>query len=107
MKRNGFKQITNRLPEKMFGPIFVVLAIFYLAFHVVSGEHGVYALLRNERELEILKTELASVQTQNKAMEQRVHHMSDGSLDLDMLDEQSRKLLDDASPNEIVIPVKK
>lgn len=107
MRRNEIRTLASRLPEKMSGPIFVALAIFYLAFHVVSGEHGVYALLRNERELEILKAELADVQAKNKAMETRVKHMSDSSLDLDMLDEQSRRLLDDAGPNEVVIPVKK
>src|ERR1051325_10123557 len=102
MGRDRIRTLTSRLPEKMFGPLFFALAIFYLAFHVVSGEHGVYALLRNERELEILKAELASVQAKNKEMKKRVHHMSDSALDLDMLDEQSRRLLDDAGPNEVV-----
>lgn len=98
---NAFK-----LSEKLVWPLALALGIFYLVFHVVSGEHGLYALLKEERKLEILQSRLGDIEAQRKELEGRVHRMSDKSLDRDMLDEQARAVLDDASQNEIVIPLK-
>jgi len=72
-----------------------------------GGEHGIYALLKEERKLEVLKTELNDITEKRKSLEHRVHLMSSGSLDLDMLDEQARTLLDDTGKDEVVIPLKK
>lgn len=83
----------------------MAVGIFYLTFHALSGERGVYALLKEERKLEVLQTELDNVTAQRKDLEHRVRLMSAGSLDLDLLDEQSRSLLGNASENELVIPL--
>jgi len=83
----------------------LAVGIFYLTFHALSGERGVYALLKEERKLEVLQTELDNVTAQRKDLEHRVRLMSAGSLDLDLLDEQSRSLLGNASENELVIPL--
>lgn len=103
------KQINTsayKIPEKMIGPMFLGLAIFYLIFHVLSGERGVYALLKEDRKLEVLKAELVNLQAQRKELEHNVRLISSESLDLDMLDEQARRVLDNASQNEVVIPQK-
>lgn len=98
---NAFK-----LSEKLVGPVMLALGIFYLLFHVVSGEHGLYALLKEQRKLEILQSRLNDIEVQRKELEDKVHRMSDKSLDRDMLDEQARTVLDEAGQNEIVIPLK-
>jgi cell division protein FtsB len=95
-----------KMPEKLLGPLALALGIFYIVFHVFSGEHGLYALLKEERTLELLQTQLSDVETERKDLEHRVHLMSDKSLDRDMLDEQARTVLNTANPNEIVIPLK-
>lgn len=95
-----------RSPQKLLGPLMLGLGVFYLIFHVVSGEHGLYALLREERKLHVLQSQLTEVETERKALEHKVNLMSDKSLDRDMLDEQARSVLDDASENETVIPLK-
>lgn len=95
-----------RLSEKLVGSFLAALIIFYLIFHVISGEHGLYALLKEQRKLELLKAELIEVTAQRKEMEHRVHLLSSSSLDVDMLDEQARAVLDDAATDEVVIPVK-
>lgn len=93
-----------RRPDKMGGPLLLAFGVFYLVFHLFSGERGLYALLKENRKLEILRAELKEVQTKNAEMDRRVKAMNSGSLDLDMLDEQVRRVLGDASRNEVVIP---
>ncbi len=107
MKPDTVRFIRSRLPDRLGGPLMGALCVFYLVFHALSGEHGIYALLRDRRELEILKTELSSVQAQNQKLSRDVRLMSPGSLDLDMLDEQSRKILGEAGNDEVVVPLRK
>lgn len=95
----------KRFHEKLAGPMLLAIGIFYLTFHVLSGERGIYALLKEERRLELLKTELADVQAKRKMLEHRVRLLSDSSLDLDLLDERTRLLLNEAGKDEMVIPL--
>ena len=97
----------HKLHRKLLGPLFLALAICYLTFHALSGEHGIYALLKEERKLDLLKSDLNDTAEKRKEIERRVRLMSANSLDLDMLDEQSRALLDEARGDEFVIPIKK
>ena len=90
----------------MGGPLLLAFGVVYLVFHLFSGERGLYALLKENRKLEILRAELKDVQTKNEEMDHRVKAMSNGSLSLDMLDEQVRRVLGYAPHNEVVIPVK-
>ncbi len=83
----------------MFTLMFIM---FYLAFHAVSGERGLLALFRETRSLEVVKAQLADVKSQHQALERKVQLLSDSSLDLDLLDEQVRRVLGMANKNEIV-----
>ena len=96
---------SHKLRERLLGPLALAIGIFYLTFHALSGERGIYALLKEERKLEVLHTELISVTAQRKDLEHRTSLMNAGSLDLDLLDEQARNILGTASENELVIPL--
>ena len=82
--------------------MFLVLVMFYLCFHAVSGERGVFALFKETRKLDKIQSELAEVKAQHDALEHKVHLLSDNSLDLDLLDEQARRVLGMAGKDEIV-----
>jgi cell division protein FtsB len=88
--------------KRVAGPMFFCFIMFYLGFHAVSGERGVFALFKETRNLEKLQTELADVKAKHEALEHKVHLLSDNSLDLDLLDEQVRRVLGMANKNEIV-----
>jgi cell division protein FtsB len=109
MVRAGRRAHAQRLHEKLLrqlmGPLLLSGGIFYLTFHALSGERGIYALLVEDRKLEMLKTELNDITAQRKDLEHRVRLMSAGSLDLDLLDEQSRILLNEAGEDEVVVPL--
>jgi cell division protein FtsB len=96
---------SHKIYEKMAGPLILAVGIFYLTFHALSGERGVYALLKEERKREVLQAELKDIITQRKDLEHRVRLMSAGSIDLDLLDEQSRSILGNAGEKEMVIPL--
>jgi len=92
-----------KLARRLAWPMAVVFGVFYLIFHVLSGERGVYAMLREERKLEVLKAELQKVSGERHALETRIRLINEDSLDLDMLDEQARSVLDNAGEDEVVI----
>ena len=89
--------------KRFSGPLLFSLAVCYLAFHALNGDRGLYAYLKQSRHLETSQRELAQLTAKREELENRVHLMSDGSLDLDLLDEQARRVLGDAKKNEIVV----
>lgn len=89
--------------HRLAGPLLFTLALFYLGFHTLNGDRGVYALLKEQRRLEVINAELDTLVAQRKELEHRARLLNSGSLDLDLLDEESRRLLGYASPDEVVI----
>lgn len=103
MKRSVTHHDTHRsLVKRLAGPMLLVLVMFYLGFHAVSGERGVFALFRETRKLEALQAELADVRHKHEVFDRKVHLLSDDSLDLDLLDEQVRRVSGMAGKDEIV-----
>lgn len=88
--------------KTVWGSLFLVLIMFYIAFHAVSGERGVFALLKETQRLDELQTELTRVQSKRMALEHKVRLLSNESLDLDLLDEQVRKVLGLANKGEVL-----
>jgi cell division protein FtsB len=79
------------------------LFFIYLCYHAFNGERGLYALLKENRKLELLEQDLAQVQTQRHNLERDVRLLRTESLDLDMLDEQVRGNLGLAGADEVVV----
>lgn len=90
-------------PKRLIGPLFFSAAVCYLAFHALNGERGIYAFLKQSRNLDVSQQELARLTDERKALENNVHLLSDKSLDLDLLDEQARRVLGKTNPQEIVV----
>jgi cell division protein FtsB len=90
------------LTRRAFGSLFCVLVMFYLGFHAVSGERGLFALFKETRRLEMITAELSRVKAEREALEKKTHLLSDNSIDLDMLDERARVVLGYAGKNEVV-----
>ena len=90
------------LTKRLAGPFLIMAVMFYLGFHAVSGERGVFALFKETRRLEELKKELAEVKAKHDALEHKVMLLSDKSLDLDLLDEQVKRVLGKANKDEVV-----
>jgi len=102
VKNDTFQDSQRPLVKRVAGMCALMFIMFYLAFHTVSGERGLFALFRETRTLEALKSQLAEVKAQHQGLERKVQLLSDSSLDLDLLDEQVRRVLGMANKNEIV-----
>lgn len=90
-------------PGRMIRPLLVVCAMFYLCYHSMHGERGLYALIREQRERAALRSELVETKAEREKVELRVTHLRDGSLDLDLLDEQMRRMLGVMKKGEVII----
>ncbi len=94
----------SRLDFRAFlRPLLFALGFVYLGFHVMHGERGLYALIRESRHQEILKDEYQQVREQRVALELKVSHLRNDSLDLDLLDEQYRRMLGGVKKDEVVV----
>lgn len=74
----------------------------YFAYHAASGERGFFAMLALQEDLNSAHNELDNVRAERMNFEHRVALMRSDSLDLDLLDEQVRKVLIYAAPDEEV-----
>lgn len=91
--------------KKILSALLSTFVLFYLVSHAFSGERGLYVLLKEQRHLELLKAELDDVSKQRQQLEHRVQLISSNSLDLDLLDEQSRRYLGSAGKDEVMIQI--
>lgn len=90
-------------PMRLIKPIAWMLVAFYMGYHTLHGERGLYALMRDKRELAQLQVELAKTKAEREKVELRVSHLRDGSLDRDLLDEQMRRMLGVMKKGEVVV----
>lgn len=101
-KKSATVDMTRSPGKSVWGSLMLLSIMFYLVFHAVSGERGMLALFTETRKLDEVKAELARVKAQHDTLDHKVRLLSDGSLDLDLLDEQVRRVLGMANKNEVV-----
>ncbi len=75
----------------------------YFIYHAVQGDRGILAWLRVNQQLEASQLELAASAAERAALEQRVALLSNSSLDLDMLEERARVMLNFSDPDDVVV----
>jgi len=75
----------------------------YFVYHAVQGDRGVIAWIQVSQRLAQAKDQLAKSDGDRAAMEQRVALLSNSSLDLDMLEERARVMLNFSNPDDLVI----
>ncbi|HVJ33482.1 MAG TPA: septum formation initiator family protein [Terriglobia bacterium] len=75
----------------------------YFVYHAVQGDRGVIAWIQVSQRLAQAKSELEKSNSERAMMEQRVALLSNSSLDLDMLEERARIMLNFSHPDDLVI----
>lgn len=75
----------------------------YFVFAAIQGDFGHFQRVQIEAEEQLLTQQLAELRQQRENIANKTHRMSDDFLDLDLLDEQARKLLGMARPDEVII----
>lgn len=93
----------NKHYGRVLGALLTTFILFYLVFHALSGERGLYVLFKEQRHLEQLHKQIDEISSRRKTLEHKAQMLGSGSLDLDLLDEQSRRYLSEAGKDEVMI----
>lgn len=99
-----YKQTGNSgaLSTSMF-LVTALLLMAYFGFAAIQGNFGHFRRNQVNAEAKLLQMELVQLQTTREYLQNRTHRLSDKYLDLDLLDEQARKILGMAREDEIII----
>ena len=96
------REIRRRLRQVAL-PLLGACLSAYFVFHAIHGDRGILAWLRLKQELKAATSEAAKSSRERSAMEWRVTVLSNSSLDLDMLEERARVMLNYAHPDDVII----
>lgn len=90
-------------PKKMVKPLMVGMVMFYMVFHSLHGERGLYALVKEQQKREVVGAELETVKRELASVENRINRFQTASVDLDLLDEQLRRHMGIAPEGEYLV----
>ena len=84
-------------------PIFAAVISGYFAFHAVFGDRGVLAYADLSEQVRDAQIRLAEAQSQREALQSDVHLLQRGSLDLNLLEERVRAVLNYVDEDDMLI----
>ena len=92
--------------KQVLAPLLAAALVTYFAYHAVQGDRGLLAWWQVRQQMDASEVELASIKAEREYLEGMISLLHPESLDLDMLDEQTRRVLAFAQPDELlIIPV--
>lgn len=92
----------NRVASTL-GAISMIAFMSYISFTALQGDHGLFRLFQIEAQELRLKAELSELRHQRTAIANKTRRLSADTLDLELLDEQARKVLGLGRADEILI----
>jgi cell division protein FtsB len=90
-----------RMRSSIMALLFVIV-LGYFCFHALNGERGFFAFIQLSQEVENSRRELEMLRAERLQIEHRVKLLKNESLDLDLLDEQARRVLGQSKPDELL-----
>jgi cell division protein FtsB len=82
--------------------LFFVCLTSYFCYHALSGDRGLLAMIKLNKQVDKLEAELDIVRAERLHIEHKVTLMRPDSLDIDLVDEQARRSLGYATKDEAV-----
>ena len=79
------------------------LGLLYVGYQSVQGERGLLGWVERSAEVERTRAEVAALAEERSRLEHRVSRLRTDNLDLDLLDQEARRLLNLGHPDEEVI----
>lgn len=78
-------------------------AIFYFCYHLSSGRASIPAMMQLRQQLDTTRTLMEEKHQERETLQQRVNMLYDHSLDIDLLEEQARKIIGYSAEGEVVL----
>ena len=75
----------------------------YLGYHTVQGDRGLVAWFNLTEQVETLEGDIAVASAERRILERRVSHLQRENLDLDLLEERARVVLNLGHPDDRII----
>jgi cell division protein FtsB len=97
----------RRQGRQIIASIFGVAVIGYFAFHAVEGERGLRAYFALNLQTELAREERDALRHGRMTIESRVNLLKPESLNLDMLDERARTVLNKVHEDDFVVLLRK
>ena len=104
--RRNFQDMKEMISKYLLGSLRTMALggiAFYLGYHLIQGENGAISYFLVSKELEHTNRVLALKTEKRKQLEHRVSLLRGDTLDLDMLAERSRIILNYGREDELVI----
>ena len=94
-------QLTNSF-KKYYLYLLTPLIFFYISFHLINGDNGLYSHLYLDEQIKILESSIKSTSNENRIMQIKISELHKNSPS-DIRDEMVRKVLNFSQDNEYVI----
>lgn len=82
---------------------FIIVVFSYFLFHAINGENGLISYVKIKQQVIEKAETLKNLQSNLIGLQKRVDLLSNKTLDLDILEERSRIVLNYCYPEEIVV----
>lgn len=89
--------------QRVIGPVFACLITIYFVYHIFQGERGVISWFVLSKKVQEETSQLKLLEEEKEFLKRRVSLLNPNNLDLDILEELARKLLNYAKTNEIIV----
>lgn len=99
----GFKLDINRKFRQYWLVLISGFIVIYFGFHSFCGERNIYRYFALKKEIAQAQQVAADYAKKKELLQRKVLHLSDTSLDIDLLDERARVVLNMAADDEFVI----
>lgn len=97
-----FREIRLQI-RRFFAPVLILLMYIYVIYHTFSGERGIMAWYHLNKQVGQLELENLALSEQERSLDRKVKRLSGETIDHDYIDEQIRRNLPMAHPNEQII----
>jgi len=94
--------MTERLRHVVF-PVVIVTMMVYFTYHIFQGQRGVLAWIHLDKKLKEQEITLNHLTKEKELLEKEAYLLRPDSLDVDLLEEKARQVLNFAHPHEIVV----
>lgn len=93
----------RRRSRQVSMPVLGACVLLYFAYHTVQGDRGLLAYFRLGNEVDRAEVTLARVAAKREELERRVNRLKSDGMDLDLLEERARLILNRVRDDEIVL----
>lgn len=94
---------TKQRARQIVLPVFGAVVAGYFLYHTVHGERGVFAYADLSQQVREAKLNLAEIRLRRETVETDVRLLRSDSLDLDLLEERARSVLNLVDANDLLV----